>query len=62
MTSDLKLDPKSSANEMFDFFADLYNIPKDELNKKLYEYYVEHYGEIDNDEWFEPPAVNVWLF
>ena len=28
MTSDLKLDPKSSANEMFDFFADLYNIPK----------------------------------
>lgn len=37
-------------------------LTKDELNKKLYEYYVEHYGEMDNDEWFDPPAVNVWLF
>ena len=34
MTSDLKLDPKSSANEMFDFFVDLYNIPKDIANKR----------------------------
>ena len=34
MTSDLKLDPKSSANEMFDFFADLYNIPKETAKKR----------------------------
>lgn len=34
MTSDLKLDPKSSANEMFDFFTDLYNIPKDTAKKR----------------------------
>ncbi len=37
-------------------------LAKDELNKKLYEYYVEHYGEKDTDEWFESPAVNVWTF
>ena len=34
MTSDLKLDPKSSANEMFLFFAHLYNIPKSEMEKR----------------------------
>lgn len=43
MTSDLKLDPKSSANEMFDFFADLYNIPKQELNKRRTELF-EKFG------------------
>ena len=37
-------------------------LTKDELNKKLYDYYVEHYGEMDNDEWFESSAVNVWIF
>ena len=37
-------------------------LTKDELNKKLYDYYVEHYGEMDNDEWFESPAVNVLVF
>ena len=37
-------------------------LTKDELSKKLYEYYAEHYGEKDTDEWFEPPAVNVWTF
>ena len=37
-------------------------LTKDELSKKLYEYYIEHYGEIDTDEWFEPPAANVWVF
>lgn len=37
-------------------------LTKDELNKKLYDYYVEHYGEMDNDEWFESPAVNVCIF
>ena len=34
MTSDLKLDPKSSANEMFDFFTDLYSIPKETAKKR----------------------------
>ena len=37
-------------------------LTKNELNKKLYEYYEEHYGERDSDEWFEPPATNVWIF
>ena len=32
---------------------------KDELNKKLYEYYIEHYGQMDNDKCFESLAVNV---
>jgi len=37
-------------------------LTKEELNKHLYEYYVEHFGERDSDEWFDPPAVNVWVF
>lgn len=37
-------------------------LTKDELNKKLYDYYVEHYGEKDTDEGVDPPAVNVWIF
>lgn len=37
MTSDLKLDPKSSANEMFDFFTDLYSIPKETAKKRKVE-------------------------
>ncbi len=37
-------------------------LTKEELGKKLYAYYVEHYGERDTDEWFEQPAVNVWAF
>ena len=43
MTSDLKLDPKSSANEMFLFFADLYNIPKSEMEKRKKELF-EKFG------------------
>lgn len=35
---------------------------KEELSNKLYAFYVEHYGERDTDEWFEQPAVNVWIF
>ena len=37
-------------------------LEKEELNNYLYQYYVEHYGERDTDEWFEQPAVNVIVF
>ncbi len=37
-------------------------LSKEELNEKLYQYYLEHFGERDSDEWFEPPAVNVCVF
>ena len=37
-------------------------LTKEDFNKKLYEYYIEHYGERESDEWFEQPAVNVWVF
>ena len=29
---------------------------------KLYNYYVEQYGEKETDIWYEQPAVNVWEF
>ena len=37
-------------------------LSKEELNNKLHEYYVTHYGENDTDEWFDQPAANVWVF
>ena len=37
-------------------------LEKEELNKKLYEYYAQNYTERDTDEWFEQPAINVWVF
>lgn len=40
LTSEIKLDPKSTPNDMFDFFSELYHIPKDvarERKKKLFE-------------------------
>ena len=37
-------------------------LTKEELNTKLFEYYREHYGERETDEWFEQPAANVWVF
>ena len=37
-------------------------LTKEELNKILYEYYLEHYGENETDEWFEKPAENVIVF
>ena len=37
-------------------------LTKEELNKRLYEFYSEHYGERDTDEWLEQPAANVWAF
>ena len=37
-------------------------LTKEQHNNNLYEYYVEHFGERDADEWYEQPAVNVWVF
>ena len=37
-------------------------LTNEELAKKLYAYYTEHYGEKDSDIWYEQPAANVWLF
>ena len=37
-------------------------LEKEELMNHLYQYYVEHYGECDTDEWMEQPAVNVVVF
>lgn len=37
-------------------------LTKEELNNHLREYYLEHFGERDSDEWFDPPAVNVCVF
>lgn len=37
-------------------------LEKEELNNYLYNYYMEHYGERDTDEWLEQPAVNVIVF
>ena len=34
LTTDLKLDMKSTADEMFDFFADLYHIPSETAKKR----------------------------
>lgn len=37
-------------------------LDKKEINKSLINYYKEKFGEIDTDEWFEQPAVNVLVF
>lgn len=37
-------------------------LTKEDFNKNLYKYYLEHYGERDTDVWYEQPAVNVWVF
>ncbi|MBO5109293.1 MAG: hypothetical protein J6D21_01120 [Clostridia bacterium] len=37
-------------------------LTKEELSKKLYAYYSEMYGERETDEWYDPPAANVWTF
>ncbi len=34
LTTDLKLDMKSTANSMFDFFSELYHVPKDTVKKR----------------------------
>ena len=37
-------------------------IEKEEFEKIIYDYYLEHFGEREADVWFEPPAVNVRTF
>lgn len=37
-------------------------LKKEQFNRNIYNYYVEHYGERDTDIWHEQPAVNVWVF
>ena len=37
-------------------------LEKNEISKRLYDYYKETYGELECDEWFEQTAVNVRVF
>lgn len=37
-------------------------VTKEQLDKYLYDYYRQNYGENENDIWYDQPAVNVWLF
>ena len=37
-------------------------LTKEEFDKKIYDYYLEHYGEKDTDVWYDLPAVNVRVF
>ncbi len=37
-------------------------LTKNELEEKIREYYLEHYGEDAEDVWLDPPAVNVRTF
>ena len=30
--------------------------------EQLREYYAKHYGVLEADHWYDPPAVNVWVF
>lgn len=41
LTTDLQLDKKSTANDMFDFFAGLYHVPKDKAAKRKKELFSE---------------------
>lgn len=33
-----------------------------QLHNRLNKYYKEHYGELDTDEWYVNPSINVWKF
>lgn len=37
-------------------------LDKKKFEKRLFEYYIEYYGEKTTDVWYEQPAVNVWVF
>lgn len=37
-------------------------LEKEELEKRLREYYVSVCGERETDVWYEQPAANVWVF
>ena len=33
-----------------------------QMHNRLDKYYKKHYGELDTDEWYVNPEVNVWKF
>ena len=35
---------------------------KQKYNEKLYEYYIQNFGQKITDIWYDQPAVNVWVF
>jgi len=37
-------------------------LTNEQIDTYLRKYYNEHYGENDTDNWYEQPAVNVWVF
>lgn len=37
-------------------------LTKNELEERIREYYLEHYGDDEGDVWFDPPAANVRTF
>lgn len=37
-------------------------LTKEDFEYILREYYLEHYGENENDVWYDKPAVNVCVF
>ena len=43
LTNEIKLDPMSTPNHLFDFFAELYDIPKEQLNQRRKESF-ERFG------------------
>ena len=49
LTTDLKPDMKSTPNIMFDFFAELYHIPKDKAEKRKKELFAEFIKTLGDD-------------
>lgn len=37
-------------------------LDKNEITKILMNYYITNFGELETDEWYEQPAVNVLVF
>ena len=37
-------------------------LDKNEITKSLMNYYITNFGELETDEWYEQPAVNVLVF
>ncbi len=37
-------------------------LEKEKINDCLHQYYKNHFGERESDEWFDVTAVNVWVF
>lgn len=38
------------------------SLTEKQLHTKLNNYYKEHYGESDTDEWYVNPSPNIWKF